>query len=149
MAVLATAAALALGACGGDNSSGSVSTTAVTTAAPATTTAGSTPVSASAALCNARSALQTSVQDLTKIDLVQNGTNGVKDALTKVKDNLTAVKAAAGNDLQPQVTAFQDALQQLQTAVDASSAASIATSLKSVIQTGTTLLTDLGKLSCP
>ena len=64
-----------------------------------------------------RDALKTSVQDLGNVDVVKNGTAGVKDALTKVMDNLTAVKAAATDQLQPQVKAFQDSLTALQTAV--------------------------------
>ncbi len=155
-ALLVAATLVGLAACGGDNSSSSVATsvtTATTTSATtATTTAAassSVPVTASQALCTARADLRTSVQDLQNIDLVKNGTSGVKDALTKVKDNLAAVRSAAGNDLQPQITAFDDALKTLQTAVDGSNVAGIATGVKDVVQTGTTLLTDLGKLSCP
>jgi hypothetical protein len=147
-ALLAAAALVVLAACGGDNSSSSVGT-ATTTASTAAAAATTVPVTASPALCSARADLRTSVQDLQNIDLVKNGTNGVKDALTKVKDNLAAVRSAAGSDLQPQITAFDTALKGLQTAVDSSAAAAIATSLKDVVQTGTILLTDLGKLSCP
>ena len=98
--------------------------------------------------CSKVSGLESSVKDLGNVDVVKNGTAGVKDALTKVKDNLAAVKAAAGDQLQPQVTAFQDALTQLDTAVGQSSAGGIVTGLKNVSTTGATLLSALSSLKC-
>ena len=147
---LGFATVLALAACGSDNSSSSsVSTvTTVATTTATTTSATATSGQASAQLCQARDALQTSVKDLGNVDVVKNGTAGVKDALTKVKDNLAAVKAAAGDQLQPQVTAFQDALTQLDTAVGQSSAGGIVTALKNVSTTGATLLSALSSLKC-
>jgi hypothetical protein len=152
---LGFATVLALAACGSDNSSSSsvstvttVATTTATTTTVTTTTASTTSGQASAQLCQARDALQTSVKDLGNVDVVKNGTAGVKDALTKVKDNLAAVKAAAGDQLQPQVTAFQDALTQLDTAVGQSSGGGIVTGLKNVSTTGATLLSALSSLKC-
>ena len=72
----------------------------------------------------------------------------MKDALTKVKDNLTTVKAAATDQLQPQVTAFQDSLTALQTALGNSGGGAIVTALKDVSTTGTALLAALGNLKC-
>lgn len=142
------AAVLGLAACGGDNSSSTVATAATTTST-ATTVASAAPSTASAALCSAREDLKASVQDLQNIDLAKGGTSGVQAALTKVKDDLGAVRAAASSDLQPQITAFDDALKGLETAVSDPSAAAIAAGVKDVVQTGTTLLTGLAKLDCP
>ena len=80
--------------------------------------------------------------------MVKNGTAGVKDALTKVQDNLTTVKAAATDQLQPQVKAFEDAVTALQTALGNSGGGAIVTALKDVSTTGTALLGALGSLKC-
>jgi hypothetical protein len=153
IAALGLATLLALAACGSDNSSSSsvsAATTSATTTATTTATTASTTTSgqASAQLCQSRDALTTSVQDLANVDVVKNGTAGVKDALTKVKDNLTAVKAAATDQLKPQVTAFDDALTKLQTAIDGPGGGAIVTALKDVSTTGTALLSALGNLKC-
>jgi hypothetical protein len=151
--VVLAAAVLGLSACGGDNST----TASVVTSAPTTTSTAKTStatasttvaVTASPALCAARQDLRASVQDLQNVDVVKNGTTAVKDALTKVKDNLAAVRAVAQNDLQPQITAFDNALKRLDTAVATPGVAAVASALKDVVQTGTTLLADLGRLSC-
>ena len=149
IAALGLATVLALAACGSDNSSSSsvsVATTAATSSAA--TTASTAAGQSNAQLCQARDALTTSVQDLSNVDVVKNGTTGVKDALTKVMDNLTAVKAAATDQLQPQVKAFQDSLTALQTAVNNPGAAAIVSALKDVGTTGATLLQALGNLKC-
>src|SRR4051794_28063902 len=122
IATLGLATVLLLAACGSDNSSSSsvsaATTTAITTAAATTAaaTTSTTAISSAAAattstaagqsnaqLCQARDSLKTSIQDLGNVDVVKNGTAGVKDALTKVQNNLTTVKASATDQLQPQV----------------------------------------------
>jgi hypothetical protein len=68
-----------------------------------------------------------------------------------VKDNLQAVKNAAGADLQPQVTAVQNAVDQLSTALSNASSVGVAgvtTAAKDVATTGSTLITNLNNVKC-
>jgi hypothetical protein len=136
--------ALCVGACGSSSkSSPPVATAATTTTSPTSSAGGN------AALCSAREQLKSSVQDLTNIDVVKNGTAGIQSALEKVKTNLEAVKSAAGDALQPQVKAFQDSLQTLQTAItNGSGVTAIASAAKDVITTGSALLTSLDQVKC-
>jgi hypothetical protein len=152
-ALLGAAALVAvLTACGSDNSSSSVVTTATTVATTATTTSsGTTTASGNAALCSARDSLKTSIQDLASVDVVKSGTSGLQTALTKVKDNLQAVKSAASADLQPQVTATQTAVDQLSTALSNASSvgvAGVATAARDVASAGSTLITSLNNVKC-
>jgi hypothetical protein len=143
-AMSATALVFVLGACGGDNSSSSVVTT-VTTSATSTTASGN------AALCAARDSLKSSIDDVRSVDVIKNGTSALQAALTKVKDNLQAVKAAAGADLQPQVTALQDAVTELGTAITnvaSVGVAGVVTATRDVATAGSTLLTSLNNLKC-
>jgi hypothetical protein len=142
--VAATALITAAGACGGDNSSSVVTT-------PVTTSATSTTASGGAALCAARDSLKSSIDELRSVDVIKNGTSALQAALTKVKDNLQAVKAAAGADLQPQVTALQNAVTELGTAianVGSVGVAGVGTAARDVATTGSTLLTSLNNLRC-
>ena len=140
---------LVAGACGSSSSSSSKPTTTV---APTTTTTAGPQTSASAALCSARDALQKSVQDLTNVDVVKNGTSSLQTALDNVKTNLEAVKSAASSDLQPQVKALQDSLSQLQTAVSnvgsGGGLAAIVTAAQDVARNGSTLFSSLQNLRC-
>jgi ABC-type molybdate transport system substrate-binding protein len=136
--------ALAVAACGSDNSSTSATTTP-TTAATTTTVAGN------AALCTARDALKDSLQKLTSVDVVKNGTSSLQAALTTVTTNLQSVKAAASQQLQPQVSAFETSLQQLQTALGTTGSAgltAIATAAADAARTGSALLLSLQNLNC-
>ena len=101
-------------------------------------------------MCAARDDLQTSITDFKDVSIV-NGTTGLQAAITKVKDNLTALKAAAGDELKPQVTDLQDALTGLQTALsDVSSrgVAPVAAAAGKVASTGGELISALGGLKC-
>ena len=149
-------------ACGSDNSAPSAGTTGaptVTTAATATTattTGGAASSSSSAGtgsaqLCADRDASKSSVQALTSVDVVKNGTSGIQTALTKVKDDLAALKTSATADLQPEITALEDALSSLESAIKdtgSGGVAPIVTAAKDVAQTGSTLLTSLGSAKC-
>jgi hypothetical protein len=143
-AALGLVTVLALAACGSDNSNSAPQTTPTTATTTATTVAGQ----GSAQLCQARDALTASLKDLGNVDVVKNGTSAITSALTTIKNNLADVKAAASAQLQPQVTAFDNALNQLQTAVANPSASGVVAALKDVTTTGTTLLTGLGGLKC-
>ena len=111
----------------------------------------STPGTASAEVCAARDDLQTSITDFKDVSIVANGTTGLQAAITKVKDNLTALKSAAGDEIKPQVTDLQDALTGLQTAVsDVSSrgVAPVAAAAGKVAITGGELISALQGLKC-
>jgi len=159
------ALSLVAAACGSDNSSSSSTTTAAPTSSStatssststttSTSTSSSTATSAgsgNAQLCADRDALTASIQDLTSVDIVKNGTAGLTTALTKVKDNLAAVKASASAQLQPQVKAFEDALTALGTAVtnlSSGGVASVVTAATTAGQAGSTLITSLSSLKC-
>jgi hypothetical protein len=140
------AAGLAAGgvACGDDDD------TAATTTTTTTTLPG--PVSsASEASCAARDQLQTAISDLSNVDVVRNGTSSITDALTRIKDALGEVRSTAGADVQPQLDAFQQSLDQLQKALGGgtSQVAAIVSGVRDVASTGATLLTSLSNLRCP
>ena len=66
-----------------------------------------------------------------------------------MKTNLEAVKSAAGDTLQPQVKAFEDSLQSLQTAItNGSGVTAIVSAAKDTATTGSALLTSLDQLKC-
>ena len=142
---------LAIAACGSDNSSSSSTTVAVSvvTTTTSATSGASTSVGASnAALCSARNALTTSLQDLASADVIKNGASSLQAPIDSIKKNLADVKAAAGADLQPDVKAFEDSLTQLQTAVSNGGVAGIATAATAVAKSGATLLASLQTLKC-
>jgi hypothetical protein len=70
-------------------------------------------------VCQARDQLHTSIAALTSSSLLKGGTTSIKAAVDQVQTDLTAVAAAGKQDYQPQVTALQSSLQQLETAVGA------------------------------
>jgi len=141
--------ALVLTAAGCSSDDTSSTTVKATTTAATTTTSSTPPVgSASSELCDAREALRTSITDLASVDVVKNGTSAIKDQLTTIQQNLKAVRSSAGNDVQPQVDAFQTSLDSLQSAVDSSAPVQAVSALRDVASTGATLLTSLGNLQC-
>jgi hypothetical protein len=146
--LLAASLALIGFGCGDDDDSAATTSTTTTT----TTTTLPGPVSsASEASCTARDELQTAISDLSNVDVVRNGTSAITDALTNIKNALAEVRSTAAADVQPQVDAFQQSLDELQTALGggASQIAAIARSVRQVASTGGTLLTSLRSLQCP
>jgi hypothetical protein len=150
VALVGIVAALTLAvACGSDNSSSSSTVASTTTTASTSSSASSG--TASPQLCSARDNLRTSIQDLTNVDVVKNGTSGLQDALNKVKDNLQTVKSNASSELQPQIQAFEDSLTALGNAVSNVSSGgvgSVITAASSAAQSGQALVTSLGSLKC-
>jgi len=146
LALLAASLAAGAVACGDDDNTAATTTTTTTT-----TTVPGPLSSASEASCAARDQLQTAISDLSNVDIVRNGTSAVTEALTKIADALDEVRSTAGADVQPQVDAFQQSLDQLQTALGGgvSQAGAIVTAVRNVVSTGGTLLTSLRNLRCP
>jgi hypothetical protein len=125
--------------------------TATTTApAPATTTA---TAPASDDVCADREALRSSVDALVDVDVVAEGTDGVSAAIADVKDNLTALRGSAGDELQPDVQAVQDALDDLETMVDTGTigsggAADAAAAIATLADAANSLLASLDAVAC-
>jgi hypothetical protein len=141
--------ALCAGACGSSSKSSSSSSASTTTVASTSSGPTTSSTGGNAALCSAREQLKTSIQDLTNIDILKNGTSGIQAALTKVKTNLEAVKSAASAQMQPQVKAFEDSLQSLQTAVtNGSGVTAIVSAAQDAATTGSALLTALDQVKC-
>jgi hypothetical protein len=144
---------VAAAGCGGDDDSADTTTTTTTT----TTVVSSNPgpvTSASPELCAARDNLRDSISALGSVNVVADGLSAISDALTQIGDDLSAVRSAAGSDVQAQADAFQGALDELQTAISgargngASGLSAVGTAVSNVVSTGDTLLTSLGNLNC-
>ncbi len=125
--------------CGGDDDDDSSS------AATTTTTA---------SVCADREALQTSVDSLQNVDLVAEGTNGVNAAIDDVQEDLTALQTSASAELQPEVEAVQDDVDELKTAAEnldsggAAGAADAAAAVADVASSASTLLDSLADGAC-
>jgi len=83
-------------------------------------------------VCQARDQLTTSIAALTTQGLLTGGTAAIKAAVDQVQTDLNAVAAAGKQDYQPQVTALQSSLQQLETAVGNLGSGGAAQDLKTV-----------------
>ena len=121
VSAMVAALAIALAGCSSSTTSTSTSTSTGTTPSASSTSPASsgTPSSYPAGkeqLCQARDQLKTSVASLTNPSLLQQGAAVIKAAVDQVQTDLNAVVAAGTQDYQPQVTALQSALQQLQSA---------------------------------
>lgn len=121
VSAMVAALAIALAGCSSSTTPTSTSTSTSTTPSASSTSPASsgTPSSYPAGkeqLCQARDQLKTSVASLTNPSLLQQGTVVIKAAVDQVQTDLNAVVAAGTQDYQPQVTALQSALQQLQSA---------------------------------
>ena len=157
-AALVLGLVLSLAACG--SSSKSSSTTAAassesTSAGPTTTATGSGDTestgTASAEVCAAKQDLQTSITDLKDVNIASSGTSGLQDAITKIKDNLSTLRSAAGDQLKPEIDAFQTSLDDLQTAiknVSSGGVSAVVTAVKDAGTSGADLLDALSELKC-
>lgn len=108
---LVASVALCIGAvsCSDDEESGSNSTANTVGVSAPTATVG-TPSDA----CADRDALRESVAALGEIDVIADGTNGVKGALEAVSEDLDQVQASAGSAVRAQVDAVRSAIDALQ-----------------------------------
>jgi len=83
-------------------------------------------------ICQARDQLKASITALTDQGLLAAGTTAIKASVDQVQTDLGAVKTAAKQDYNAQVTDLQDALQQLQTAVGNLGSGDAAANLRTV-----------------
>jgi ABC-type enterochelin transport system substrate-binding protein len=153
VACLAMAALVA--SCGSDDSSSTADSTGATTSQAATSTADSAADETSSApsgdVCADREALRDSVAALADVDLVAEGTNGAKSAISAVKDDLAALRTSAGSELEPEVQAVQDAIDELESAVgnlDSGGATQAVTAVSDLVTSSGTLLDSLDAGAC-
>ena len=95
--------------------------------------------------------MSTSVDALTNLDVVAEGTNGVTAAVSDVKDDLAALGSSARAELEPQVQAVQDAVDDVETAVanlDSGGAAAAVTAVADLATSAATLLDSLEDGAC-
>ena len=97
-------------------------------------------------VCADREALGESVDVLTNIDVVAEGTDGVSAAVSDVEDDLAALRSSAGDALEPQVQAVEDDLEELETAVDEIDSGGASAALAAVSELAGSAATLLGSL---
>ena len=73
--------------------------------------------SSSPSLCDDSQALQSSVQDLKDVNVVENGTSSLQSAVTKVKDDADTLVTAAKDEFKPEVDDLTSALSTLATSI--------------------------------
>jgi hypothetical protein len=145
------AGALLVAGCSSSGGSGGGSAPASSSAAPATT-----PATASAAVCHDVDALRTSLGELGNLTFGPNALSKLKADLTKVNNNLAALRDTAGTAWRTQIDALTSALGKLQktlgslnsqpSATDAAKA--VSTDLAAVTTAGANLL-HTASIRCP
>lgn len=153
--VVALAFVLVLSACGADDTgsdaagpTGGSTPTNATEPSDVTTSPGS---DGTADVCAARDDLEQSVQDLRGVDVVAGGTDDVEAALVDVRDDLAALRGAAGADLQDEVSSLESAIEDLQDTLDGATEPATGarlTALAQVVTAGGTLVSALQDLPC-
>lgn len=96
-------------------------------------------------VCEAREELESSVQELRDIDILDDGLDTLRADLDTVSEDLAALRAEAGEELAPQLDAFRGALDQVRSTVEsggspAELAVSIGTGLSDLTTTGNELI---------
>ena len=149
-AALLASALLAAG-CSSSGGAGGGSTPASSSAAPATT-----PATAPAAVCHDVDALRTSLGELGNLTNGPNALSKLKTDLTKVKDNLVALRGTAGTTWRTQIDALSSALGKLQKTLGSlgsqpsatAAAKAVSTNLAAVTTAGANLLRT-ASIRCP
>jgi hypothetical protein len=78
----------------------------------------STSTEATDKVCADIDALKDSVTDLKNVDVADNGTGGLRDALNTVKDDAEQLRAVASSGLRPAVDQLDSALSALRTSIE-------------------------------
>ncbi len=123
-------------------------TESLSSAGTSTTPGGTT---ASGDLCADRDALRSSVDDLKSLDVVAEGTSGLESAVGKVKDDLSSLSSAAGDELKPEVDDVKKSVDDLETAVSqlgSGGAAGVPTAISDLQKSTSTLLDSLESGAC-
>jgi hypothetical protein len=132
------AAAVVVAGCG---SSSTPSSSSTGTSGPA--------ASGTSAVCTQAGQLQASVRQLTSLNVVQQGTNGVKAAANNVQAQFDALKQTASSQYQSQVDALQSALSNLKNAGSQSNPVTAAADAVGQVGTAANALFDAISSSCP
>ena len=115
---VAVTLAVVLAGCSTSTSPSTSSSSTTSSAVASSAASGSTSYPAGKEeICGARDQLKTSVTALTNPTMLVGGADAIKAAVGQVQTDLNAVVAAGKQDYEPQVTAMQSSLDQLQTAV--------------------------------
>ncbi|MGZ4619115.1 MAG: hypothetical protein ACXV3F_10440 [Frankiaceae bacterium] len=114
-AACAAAATALLVGCGSSSSapSGSNTGTAAPTASGSNTGTGA-PASGTPAVCTQAGEFEAALGQVTSINVIQQGTNGVKAAADNVQTQFNALKQTASSQYQSQVDALQSAVSNLE-----------------------------------
>jgi hypothetical protein len=105
LVAVAVAGLLVLGACGDDSSSDA-------TEAPAGTEA------AAGDVCTARESLKSAITDLGDINVVQDGTDALRQYVDQVQTAVDDLRTAAKDQYTEETAAVEDALDRVKTALD-------------------------------
>jgi archaellum component FlaC len=70
--------------------------------------------------CEAQQKLESSVDDLRNIDVVDDGVDALRTDVDAVADNLATFRAEAGTELEPDVDAVQAAVDQVRSTLESS-----------------------------
>jgi uncharacterized phage infection (PIP) family protein YhgE len=80
--------------------------------------------------CEAREQLQSSVEELRNVDVLDDGLDTLRADLDTVSDDLATLRTEAGDELAPQIDAVRASIDELRSTVDSGgSPADIATSI--------------------
>lgn len=147
LALVGVVLVLALSAACSSSSGGGSTTTSTETA---TSTPGST-----AEFCANYQALQTSLANLTKLNIVAVGTDGLKAALDDITSKTNALAASAQQQFSPQVDGLKNAVGQLRATFDnlpsggiSSNLTTIGTRIAAIGTAGQALASAVGN-ACP
>jgi hypothetical protein len=121
LSALAVAAVMVLGAC---SSSSDDNSSATPTGVVASSSLTSSPA---ADECAALQTLQDSIGSLLAVQPVQQGAQGVQDALTQVGNDIGPAASAASSELAPQIDALKQAVQAMSDTISNAGTAGAAT----------------------
>lgn len=98
------------------------------------------------AYCTDADQLKTSVQNLGNVDVATNGLSSLQTALSSVKTNATTLATDAGSAFAPQITALQNSLSGLETAITSAKGQPPATAATAVVPALTQVKTSASAL---
>jgi hypothetical protein len=115
--------------------------------AAATSTAATSSAAVASPVCAALDQLQASVDQLTQVQLTQDGLGALRTALSAVGTDVGQLVDAGSSQLQPEVTGLQTDLTAIGDTVDAAAADPSVAALRAVGSTVSTLVGDVGTLT--
>jgi hypothetical protein len=151
----ALAAGLLTAACGSSNTSPGAAPSSATPAATTSPAASAPAASPTSALCQDVAALRASVDKLKHVTIGKGTADELKADVADVKTKLSAVKAEAHGQAQAQISAMEDSIAKLQSAIktlssnfSASAVSGTVSALRGVAASASSLLGALSK-QCP